>query len=123
MGKKIRPPFGKVIALQIVLTLTIIVNIFTASNAVRNLDAFINTYPVLNNSLAYVYIGCSLLTVIACYYLWQLKKFALYILFLSVFTAIGLDIYAGMPLQPILAAIAQLVLVAACLVPVRKYLS
>jgi len=122
MDKPIKPPFGKVIALHIVLTLTILVNIFTASNAVRNIDVFINTYPVLNSSLAYVYIGCSLLMVIACFYLWQLKKFALYILFFSVFTAIGLDIFAGMPAQPIFAALAQLVLIMMCLIPAWKFL-
>jgi len=99
------------------------VNIFTASNAIRNFDAFLKTYPVLNNSLAYVYIGCSLLTVIACYYLWQLKKFALYLIFIPIFTVIGIDLYAGMPAQPIVAAIAQLVLILVCLVPAWKYLS
>jgi len=120
--QKIKPTFGRVIALQIVLTLTIIVNIFTASNAVRNLEAFVNTYPVLNNMLAYVYIGCSLLNVISCYYLWQFKKFALYMLLVSVFTVIGLDIYAGMPSQPIFAALAQFVIIIASLIPVWKFL-
>ena len=119
---KIKPPFNRVIALHIVLTLTILVNIFTASNAIRNLDSFVNTYPVLNHTLAYIYIACSMLTVVACYYLWQLKKFALYLLAVSILTVIGLDIYAGMPLQPVLAAIAQLALIIACLIPAWKYL-
>lgn len=117
-----KPPFNRVIALHIVLTLTILVNIFTASNAIRNIDSFVNTYPALNHTLAYIYIACSMITVIACYYLWQLKKFALYLLGASILTVIGLDIYAGMPIQPVLAAIAQLALIVACLVPARKFL-
>jgi hypothetical protein len=122
MDRPVKPPFGKVIALQIVLTLAILINVFTASNAVRNIDAFLLAYPALNLTLAYVYIGCSLLTVIACYYLWQLKKFALYMLFVPIVTVILIDVYAGMPAQPIIAAIAQLLLILICLIPAWKYL-
>lgn len=104
------------------LTLAILINVFAASNSVRNIDAFLLAYPVLNLTLAYIYIGCSLLTVIACYYLWQLKKFAVYMLFVPIITAIIIDIYAGVPAQPIIAAVAQLLLIFVCLIPAWKYL-
>jgi len=111
-----------VIALQIVLTLTIISNIVGAANAIRNFDAFLLTYPRLNNSLGYVYVLCALFAVIGAYYLWSLKKSGLYVICVAFAAVIGLDLYADIPIQHILAATGLFILILIVLIPVRKYL-
>jgi len=123
MNKPVKPPFGRIIALQIVLTLTIIANIFGAANAIRNFDLFLALNPKLNNALGYVYIMCSLIAVIGSYYLWKLKKAGLYVICIAFITVIGLDLYANMPMQHILSSAALLILIVIVLVPVRKYLN
>jgi len=123
MDKPVKPPFPRVIALQIVLTLTIISNVIGAANAIRNFDSFLSSYPKLNNALGYVYILCALITVIGAYYLWGLKKAGLYVICVAFITVIGLDIYAGIPSQHLIAASALLVLIIIVLIPVRKYLN
>src|SRR3989304_5680082 len=101
---KIKPSASRMIALQIVLTLTIISNIIGAANAIKNFDAFLLAYPKLNNVLGYMYVMCALFAVIGAYYLWKLKKAGLYVIAISLITVIGLDLYAGIPMQHILAA-------------------
>lgn len=120
---KQKPPISRSIALHIVLTLTIISNIFGAANAVRNLDAFLLAYPNLNNVLGYVYISTALLTVIGAYYLWSFKKTGLYLICIAFALVIILDIYAGIPLEHMLAAGALFVLILIVTVPVRKFLN
>lgn len=120
--KSNKPPFSRVIALQIVLTLTIISNIIGAANAIRNFDSFLLTYPKLNNALGYVYILCALIAVIGAYYLWSLKKGGLYVICIALITIVGLDIYAGIPAQHLFSAVALFVLILIVLFPVRKYL-
>ncbi|HEY3251497.1 MAG TPA: hypothetical protein VGK25_10310 [Ignavibacteria bacterium] len=122
MNKTLKPPFGKIIALQIVLTLTIVSNIIGAAAAIRNFDMFLALNPKLNNALGYVYIMCSLIAVIGCYYLWQLKKAGLYVIAIALLTVIGLDLYAGISIQHMISAAALLILIIIVLIPVRKYL-
>ena len=120
--KPLKPPLSRMIALQIVLTLTIFSNIFGAGNAVRNFDVFLSTYPKLNNVLAYVYISCALLAVIGAYYLWSLKKFGFYFICTALIAVIGLDIYAGIAVQHMLIAMGLFALIIIVLIPVRNYL-
>src|SRR4030095_15208837 len=111
-----------VIAMQIVLTLTVIANIFGASTAIRNFETFLALNPKLNNVLGYVYIMCSLVAVLGCYYLWKFKKAGLYVIIIAFIMVIGLDFYANMPMQHIISTAALLVLIIIVLIPVRKYL-
>ncbi|HJY64631.1 MAG TPA: hypothetical protein VJ455_10785 [Ignavibacteria bacterium] len=119
----IKPSASRMIALQIVLTLTIISNIIGAANAIRNFDAFLLANPKLNNVLGYVYVMSALIAVIGAYYLWSLKKSGLYVITIAFIAVIGLDLYAGISTQHILAASALFVLILIVLIPVRKYLN
>jgi hypothetical protein len=121
-NKPVKPSFQRLIAMQIVLTLTIISNIIGAASAIRNFDSFLITYPKLNTALAYLYILCALIIVIGAYYLWKLKKNGLYVMCIAFITIAGLDVYAGIPSQHTIAALGLLVLIIIVLIPVRKYL-
>ena len=123
MDKPVKPPFSRVIALQIVLTLTIVSNIIGAASAIRNFDVFVANYPLLNNALGYVYILCAMIAVIGAYYLWKFKNAGLYVMTISFVTVIGLDLYSGIPSQHILAATGLFVLIIIVLIPERKYLN
>lgn len=118
-----KPPFPRLIALQIVLTLTMIANIFGAGSAIRNFEAFLLAYPKLNLALGYLYILCALIVIIGAYYLWKLKKSGLYVICIAFITIIGLDFYAAIPFQHTLSAMCLLVLIIITLIPVRRYLS
>ena len=120
--RPVKPPLSRAVALQIVLTLTIISNIFGAANAIRNFDSFLLTYPKLNTALGYIYILSALIAVIGSYYLWKLKKSGLYVICIAFIAVIGLDLYAGIPTQHLITASALLVLIFIVLIPVWKYL-
>ena len=121
-NKPAKPPFSRLIALQIVLTLTILSNIIGAANAIRSFDIFLLTYPKLNIALGYVYIMCALIAAIGAYYLWSLKKNGLYVIGIALITIAGLDIYAGISSQHLFSVVGLFVLIIIVLIPVRKYL-
>src|SRR3972149_6482800 len=119
----IKPSASRMIALQIVLTLTIISNIIGAANAIRNFDAFLLANPKLNNVLGYVYVMSALIAVIGAYYLWSLKNSGLYVITIAFIAVIGLDLYAGISPQQILASSPVSVLFRSPLTPLRKSLN
>ena len=120
--KSKKPSFSRQIALQIVLTLTIISNIIGAASAIRNFDSFLLAYPKLNVALAYIYILSALIVVIGAYYLWKLRKNGLYVICIAFIAVIGLDLYAGIPAQQLITAAGLLVLIVIVLIPVWNFL-